>query len=62
MSPHYCFSYFIMCSSCIYFNLQINNNDISDDDESLEFWDMVLGGAKMAENMWSYIWIKIRKE
>jgi hypothetical protein len=42
--------------------LQINNNDISDDDESLEFWDMVLGGAKMAENMWSYIWIKIRKE
>jgi hypothetical protein len=51
-----------MCSSCIYFNLQINNNDISDDDESLEFWDMVLGGAKMAENMWSYIWIKIRKE
>jgi hypothetical protein len=54
---------------CIHFNLQIfysqklqiYDNDNSDNDDSLEFWDMVLGAAKLAENMWSHILIKIHK-
>jgi hypothetical protein len=41
--------------------MQIYDNDNSDNDESLEFWDMVLGAAKLTENMWSHILIKIHK-
>jgi hypothetical protein len=34
---------------CIYFNLYIYDNDNSDNDESTEFWDMVLGATKLSE-------------
>jgi hypothetical protein len=34
---------------CIYFNVQIYDNNNSDNDESAEFWDVVLGAAKLPE-------------
>jgi hypothetical protein len=36
---------------CIYFNLYIYDNDNSDNDESTEFWDMVLGATKLSEKI-----------
>jgi hypothetical protein len=42
-------NYFNMFIICIYFNLQIYDNGNSENDESLEFLDMVLGDTKMVE-------------
>jgi hypothetical protein len=42
-------NYFNMFIICIYFNLQIYDNGNSENDESLEFLDTVLGDTKMVE-------------